>query len=123
MPIAFVLDEHLRGKPLWHAIRHHNLAGGVPIDATRVGDPSDLPLGSSDAEILVWAERAGRIILTEDAATFPAQLAVHLGSGRTSPGVFLIRPSATVAAVLSWLELVVADDRPDAWRDQVIFIP
>jgi hypothetical protein len=123
MPIAFVLDEDLRGKPLWHAIRHHNRGGGTQIDATRVGDPADLPLGSSDPDILAWAERADRIILTGDASTFPAELAVHLHRGRRSPGVFVIRPSATVAAVLLWLELVAADDRPDQWRNQAIYIP
>jgi hypothetical protein len=101
MPIVFVLDEHLRGKPIWHAIRHHNTGGGLPIDTTRVGDSADLPLGSADADILVWAERMGRILLTEDARIFPAGLAQHLRSGRTSPGVFVIRPGATVARVLS----------------------
>jgi hypothetical protein len=123
MPIAFVLDEHLRGKPIWHAIRHHNLSVSLLIDATRVGDPADLPLGSSDADLLTWAARADRIILTEDAGTFPAGLGSHLRSGRTSPGVFLILPGATCAGVLCWLELVVTDNRPDSWRDRVTYIP
>jgi hypothetical protein len=122
MPIAFVLDENIRGKPLWHSICHHNLGGGLRIDATRVGDPTDLPLGSPDSDILVWAERADRIILTADAATFPAELAAHLRSGRTSPGVFVILPNATVASILSLLELVAADDQPDQWLDQVTYI-
>jgi hypothetical protein len=122
MPIALVLDENLRGKPLWHAIRHHNLRGGMRIDATRVGDSVDLPLGCSDPDILAWAERADRIIITEDAATFPAELVAHLRSGQTSPGVFVIRPSATVVSILSWLELVVADDQPDQWLDLVTYI-
>jgi Domain of unknown function (DUF5615) len=123
MPIAFVLDEDLRGKPLWRAIRHHNRGGATRIDATRVGDPADLPLSSSDPDIIAWAERADRIILTGDASTFPAELAAHLYRGRTSPGVFVIRPSATVVAVLLWLGLVAADDQPDQWRNQVIYIP
>jgi len=123
MPIAFVLDEHLRGKRLWHAIRHHNQAGGSPIDSTRVGDPVDLPLGSLDSDILLWAQRADRIVITEDAATFPTALAGHLGLGRASPGVFVIRQRATMPATLAWLELVVADDHPDQWRDQAIYIP
>jgi hypothetical protein len=122
MAIAFVLDENLRGKPLWPAIRHHNLAGRPPIDATRVGDPSDLPLGSIDADILIWAERVDRIILTEDSATFPAELTAHLRLGRSSPGVFVIRPSATVAVVLSWLELVVLDNRRTSWVDMVTYV-
>lgn len=123
MPIAYVLDEHLRGKPIRHAIRHHNLGGGLLIDATRVGDPADLPLGSSDAAILEWAQRAGPIILTEDARTFPAGLALHLHSGQSSPGVFVILTSATVALILRWLEFVVTDNQPDAWRDRVTYVP
>jgi hypothetical protein len=122
MAIAFVLDENIRGKPLWPTIRHHNLAGGTRIEATRVGDPGDLPLGSHDAEILVWAERADRIILTEDGATFPAALAAHLRSGRTSPGVFVVRPRASVSVVLSWLALVVADNQGNSWVDQATYI-
>ena len=123
MPIAFVLDENLRGKPFWHAIRHHNFGPGLRIDATRVGDPNDLPLGSLDSDILVWAERTNRIILTKDAATFPTELAAQLRCGRTSPGIFVIQPTATIAAILSWLEMVVVDDSPDQWRDRVVYIP
>jgi len=43
--------------------------------------------------------------------------------GRTSAGVYVIRPSATVASILSWLELVVADDHPGQWTDRVTYIP
>ena len=123
MPIAFVLDENLRGKPLWPAICHRKVGAGPTIDATRVGDRNDLPLGSSDAAILFWAECNCRIVLTEDAATFPVELRAHLLRGRTAPGLFVIRPSATVIAVLAWLELVAIDDQPDQWRDQVHYIP
>jgi hypothetical protein len=123
MPIAFVLDENLRGKPLWHAIRRHNLGGAARIDATRVGDPADLPLGSPDSDILEWAGRTNRIIVSADAATFAAELAAVLCRGRTSPGLFVIRPSATVAAVVSWLELVVVDNKPGQWCDKLIYIP
>lgn len=123
MPVAFVLDENLRGKPIWHAIRRQGSGRGLVLDATRVGDPVDLPLGSSDSDILAWAERANRIILTQDAATFPVELAAHLGRGQTSAGLFVIRPNATVAVVLAWLELVAVDDQPDMWRDLVTYIP
>jgi hypothetical protein len=48
--LPFLLDEHLRG-PLWLAILRHNAQGGLLIDAARVGDAPDLPLGSDDATI------------------------------------------------------------------------
>jgi hypothetical protein len=54
--LCFLLDEHLRG-PLWLAILRHNSQGGLPIDVVRVGDSPDLPLGSTDLDILLWAER------------------------------------------------------------------
>jgi len=68
--LRFLLDEHLRG-PLWLAILRHNAQGGLPIDGARGGDASDLPLGSDDATIFLWAEREGRILLTEDVHTMP----------------------------------------------------
>lgn len=71
--IPFLLDEHLRG-PLWSAIQRHNLRASSTNDAVRVGDPPDLPLGSQDEVILVWAERENRILVTEDVNTMPGHL-------------------------------------------------
>jgi hypothetical protein len=84
---CFLLDEHLRG-PLWVAILRHNRQGGLLLDAGRVGDPPDLPLASPDPTILLWAEREGRILLTEDVHTMPGPLAQHLQGGHHSPGVY-----------------------------------
>lgn len=88
MAIRFLLDEHLRGV-LWNAIERHNRLGGLPIDAVRVGDPADLPLGSDDAVILAWAEKENRILVTLDRHTMSGNLAQHLATGRHSPGVFI----------------------------------
>lgn len=123
MPIRFVLDENLRGKPIWYALQQSLAAGPVAIDAVRVGDPLDLPLGSPDPSILIWAEDNGRILISEDARSLPAHLANHLRGGRKSPGIFVIRPNSVLAAVLHWLELVVIDNKPDQWVDQLIYIP
>ena len=57
MALAYLLDENLRG-PLWRAIELHNRRGSLPLDAIRVGDPDELPLSTTDAEILAWADRA-----------------------------------------------------------------
>jgi hypothetical protein len=70
MPLAILLDEHLRGT-LWRAIQHHNARGSNPLDVVRVGDPENLPLGSLDPEILLWAEREERILVSEDRKPLP----------------------------------------------------
>src|SRR5690242_5171263 len=106
MALAFLLDEHLRGK-LWRAIESHNARGVHPIDAVCVGDADDLPLGSDDPDILLWAEREGRILVSRDEATMKTYFAEHLQAGHHSPGLFLIRKGSTLPDVVLFLAAVV----------------
>jgi hypothetical protein len=122
MPLTFLLDEHLRGV-LWGAIQHHNAAGGPPIDAVRVGDPPDLPIGTADPDILLWAEREGRILISRDWATMPGHFQQHLQAGHHSPGLLLIRRSGSLQAILAALVLIVgACDSPDFF-DRIDYVP
>jgi Domain of unknown function (DUF5615) len=120
--LRFLLDEHLRG-PLWLAILRHNVQGGLPIDAVRVGDAPDLPLGSDDAAILLWAEREGRILLTEDVHTMPGHLTRHLQSGRRSPGVFVISTGCSIRESVSHLELVAHAGESRDYEDTIVYVP
>ena len=122
MPLAFLLDEHMRG-PLWKAIQRHNNQSEYSIDAARVGDPPDLPLRSADPEILLWAERENRIVITLDEKTIPNHLAHHLKAGRHSPGVFIIRETTSLAGVISFLEAVAHASEAHEWRDSIEYIP
>jgi hypothetical protein len=120
--LRYLLDEHLRG-PLWDAIVRHNALGGLTIDATRVGDAPDLPLGSDDPTILRWAERENRILLTEDVNTMPGHLARHLQSGGHSPGVFIISAGFSIKEIVNSLELVAhAGDARD-YKDTIVYVP
>jgi hypothetical protein len=122
MTLRYMLDEHLRG-PLWRAIQWHNNSGVYPLDVVRIGDPTDLPLGIRDAELLLWAEREQRILVTHDLDTMPAHLADHLAAGRHSPGVFMIRPHSTLPQVVSFLRDAAYASEPAEWQDRVQFIP
>jgi hypothetical protein len=102
MPLRYLLDEHLRGI-LWRAVRRHNIAGIEPIDVTRIGDPPDLPLGTPDADILLWVERESRILVSWDASSMPGYLANHLRAGHHSPGVFVIRKRVALPHVVDFL--------------------
>jgi hypothetical protein len=90
MALGYPLDEHLRGV-LWRAIQRHNAQGVNVLDVVRVGDPADLPLGSADPALLLWAEQHGRILISRDERTLPAHLATHLQAGHHSPGIFILR--------------------------------
>lgn len=121
MPLAFLLDENLRGR-LWQHIQEHNVKSPDPIDAVRVGDLQDLPLGSTDPDILMWAERENRILLSRDPNTMPAHLAAHLTLGRRSPGICFVR-FVPLAEVVDHVALVAHAGVAGDFENRVVFIP
>jgi hypothetical protein len=122
MVLRYVLDEHLRG-PLWRAIQWHNGRGIHPLDIVRVGDPADLPLGSDDPAILLWAEREQRILITHDPDTMPEHLEEHLNAGHHVPGIFMIRPRSTLPQIVAFLVDAAYASSLAEWQDCVHFIP
>lgn len=90
MPLAYLLVENLRGL-LWQYIERHNARRVKPIDTLRVGDAPNLPLGSLDPQILRWAEREKRILVSLDERSLAGHLAEHLAAGHKSPGIFIPR--------------------------------
>src|SRR5437867_1199230 len=103
MALRYLLDENLRGGPLWTAIQQHNSAGIDPIDVTQVGDPPDLPLGTLDPEILLWCEREDRVLVSLDTGTLPVHLSKHLQASHRSPGVFILRRRLSTQVILASL--------------------
>ena len=122
MPRRFVLDENQRG-PLWRAVIRHNQAGIYPLDVMRVGDLLDLPLGSTDPDILLWCEREDRILVSFDKTTLAGHLNNHLQSGHHSPGIFLLRRASRLSQVLAHLALVAHASDAWEWQDRIEFIP
>ncbi len=122
MTLAYLLDENLPMRVV-RAVQRFNLTTEMPIDAMRVGDISELPLGADDQAVLIWAESAGRILVSEDKHTLPDQLDRHLATGRHSPGVFLVRPGIGLPDLVEFLSLVAHLTEPFEWRDRVSFIP
>jgi predicted nuclease of predicted toxin-antitoxin system len=122
MPLRFLLDENLPGR-LWSAVMRHNAREINIVDAVQVGEPADLPRGTQDPAILVWAETEGRILVSEDLSTLPIFLANHLAAGRHSPGIFLIRHGSSLKEVVDFLVLVAHASEPWEWADRCHFIP
>lgn len=120
--LRYVLDENLRGV-LWHAIQQHNNRSTFPLDIARVGDPPDLPRGTADPDILVWAEREGRILVSLDKKTLPGHLTQHLQQGHHSPGIFIVIPSSTLAAIIDYLMYAAYAGDPLDYADGIRFFP
>jgi Domain of unknown function (DUF5615) len=123
MPLAFVLDEHLRG-PLWQGILRHNLQGDAfPLDVVRVGDAPELPLSSDDPAVLLWAAREGRILITEDRHTMAAHLRDHLSVGHHSPGILIARAGQSVPALVECLVLIAYAGEEADFADAIFYMP
>src|SRR5947207_1523837 len=121
-PLRFVLDEDSRDKRLWTAIRMYNRRSLHPIDVVRVGDPAGPPAGTQDADLLVWAEAEGRIVVTRDENTMPNVLVLHLAAGRHVPGILCARP-APFNDITDFLAAVAYASRPDEWFDTFHYFP
>lgn len=122
MPLSFLGDENLPGR-FFRAVQRHNARGVYPLDLLRVGEPSDLPLGSLDPAILLWIEATGRILLTLDERSIPVHLANHLQQSRHVPGIFQIHPNARMVDVIEFLVLAAYASQPSEWQDQIRMIP
>ena len=122
MPITFLLDENLPSR-IWRAIQRHNEHNADILDVVCVGQSDDLPFSVDDPSILLWAERQGRILITEDKSTMPAHLAAHLDKGHHSPGIFMVRPATRVPDLLEFLVLLAYASQSTEWRDRIEYIP
>lgn len=84
---------------------------------------TDLPLGISDSELLVWAEREDRILVTFDKATLASHLDDHQRTGHHSPGVLMLRRGTSLSEVVQYLVLIAYVSESWEWRDRITFIP
>jgi hypothetical protein len=121
MPLTYLLDEHVRGL-LWRHVRRHNALGRPWIDASHVGDPSGLPLGTLVPDILAWCQRQGRILVSRDKSSLSTHLKAHLASREHSPGIFLLRDVA-LPEIIDFLSCAAHASEPEEWRDRVVLIP
>jgi hypothetical protein len=120
--LRFVADENIRGR-LVEAVKRHNDTGKPFIDLTAVGDRPDLPRGTRDPALLIWAEREDRILLTRDVSTMSAHLAEHLAAGHTSPGVLVLRDGFSLTQVVEFLELIAYLGDPGEYAGQINYFP
>ena len=122
MDIRFLIDEQLRGQ-LWHAVAWHNQRGAYPLDVVRVGDSAELPPGSTDSDILAWAEGQRRILISADRQTLLRHFTDHLAAGRHSPGVFLLRPLSPLPQIIDFLVATAYASEAREWADVWRYIP
>ena len=79
--------------------------------------------GLSDAAVLDVAARDGRILITHDVNTMPRHYRDFLGTGRQSPGVFLLPQYVDIRIAIESLVLVWHSSDATEWRNRLVWIP
>jgi hypothetical protein len=76
-----------------------------------------------DPDILAWATREGRLIVTRDVNTMSAYALERVALGLPMLGVFVIPERMPVGQAIRELEIIALASSPDEWRDRVAFLP
>ena len=98
--IALLADENI--PPLYV----ESITRRVPnIDIVRVQAVG--LRGASDPDLLEYSAQTGRVVITLDTATFADHAYDRLLSGRSFPGVLVIRGNSALRNVMDDLELIL----------------
>jgi len=114
----FLLDEHVN-KAIQRQLRRLD----PQIDVLAVGDAEAPPLGTSDPNLLVWLEQNGYILVTANRSSMPGHLADHFAAGRHIPGLFWLRPAATLGDLIEDLYLIWLASTAEEYLDRLVYLP
>ena len=76
-----------------------------------------------DPELLAWAAEAGRVLVTHDRRTMPAQAARRLAGGNHIAGVIVVSRRIPISIAIDELEIAVMCSEPEEWHNLVRHIP
>jgi len=79
--------------------------------------------GVPDPDVLRIAAEEGRILVSHDFKTMPRHFGRFLQAGGSSPGVFLVKQSASIGSVVEELVLIWSMTDADEWKNRISRIP
>jgi hypothetical protein len=114
--LCFLADEDLDNDILQGVVRR------LPtLDIVRVQDAG--LSGAADPEVLEWAARQNRILLTHDVSTMLTHARNRLIAGQSLPGVFAISQAIPVGLAIDEIVLLVECSLENEWAGQIRFLP
>ena len=79
--------------------------------------------GATDPELLKWAAKEGRIVVTHDRKTMPGHAAELMNKGETIAGLFVVPRSMPLHQVLEDLQLTTTCSENEEWVDVIRYLP
>jgi hypothetical protein len=92
------------------------------IDLVTV-DEAGLDKRTPDPEILEWAAKEGRVLITQDENTMVGYAWDRVKAGQFLPGVVVCGKGVTIGRAIGELELIGCCGAPEDFKDQVQFLP
>src|ERR1043166_369761 len=79
--------------------------------------------GKGDAEVLEWAAREGRILLTHDVTTMKRYVEERAVAGLSMPGVFEVSQQTPITRAIEDILLIAECSLEGEWEGRIIFLP
>ena len=79
--------------------------------------------GVPDPEMLAFATRQNRILVTSDFRTMPRHFGDFLKANGQCPGEFLVKQRTPLADVIDALVLIWSASDADEWKNRILEIP
>lgn len=76
-----------------------------------------------DPDLLDWADREGRVIITHDVQTLPGFAYARLDAGRSFAGVIEVDDQAPIGRVIDDLLLMIEGLRDEEWENRIWYVP
>ncbi|WP_404787152.1 DUF5615 family PIN-like protein [Altericista sp. CCNU0014] len=116
--VKYLIDENL--PPTYQT---QLLLRKPDLTVWAIGDPGTPPKGTLDPEILQWCEQHQFILVTNNRRSMPTHLSDRLDKNNHIPGIFVLRPKATLKEILDDLILIAEVDEPNDFCDRIVHIP
>jgi hypothetical protein len=78
---------------------------------------------ATDTQLLSWAAREGRIIVTHDRRTMPTHAADLMSRGTSVAGLFVVPGNLALHQVLKDLELMITCTEAGDWVNVIRYLP
>jgi len=91
------------------------------LDIVRVQDVG--LSGRGDEDVLAWAAREGRVLLTHDVTTIRRYVDERAHAGLSMPGVFAVSQQTPIAQAIQDILLLAECSLEGEWEGQIQFLP
>jgi len=114
--LPLIADEDFNGRII-RGLRRRVAA----LDLVRVQDIGRM--GAEDAELLEWAAREGRVLVTHDANTMTWHAYARVAAGDPMAGVIVAAQDLPIGVIIEDLVLIAECTETVDWQGQVVFLP